>query len=92
MAEDDAIDVRDLPEMLRQEVPLQSLEDEGPLTMAEVEYRHACRILESLGGNKVHTAGALGISRATLYSILREKADGHDETFKETEVDASRQS
>jgi DNA-binding NtrC family response regulator len=79
MAEDEAIDVRDLPEALRQEAPLKSLEDETPLTMAEVEYRHACRVLEWMGGNKVHTARALGISRATLYSILREKANGHDD-------------
>jgi DNA-binding NtrC family response regulator len=86
MAEDDAIDVRDLPEALRQEAPLKSPEDETPLTMAEVEYRHACRVLEWMGGNKVQTARALGISRATLYSILREKASGQDEGASQVEA------
>jgi DNA-binding NtrC family response regulator len=76
MAEGDAIDVRDLPEALRQETPAKTADGDAPLTMAEVEYRHACRVLEWMGGNKVHTARALGISRATLYSILRERANG----------------
>lgn len=87
MAEDDAIDVHDLPEALRKEMPVKSLEDETPLTMAEVEYRHACRVLDWMGGNKVQTARALGISRATLYSILREKAHGRNEGVPETEAD-----
>jgi DNA-binding NtrC family response regulator len=79
MAEDDAIDVHDLPEALRQTVPMKSLDNEEPLTMAEVQHRHARRVLELMGGNKVQTARALGISRATLYSILREEANGADE-------------
>jgi len=79
IAEDEAIDVRDLPEALRQEMPLKNGDDEAPLTIAEVEYRHACRVLEWMGGNKVQTARALGVSRATLYSILREKAGAEDE-------------
>jgi DNA-binding NtrC family response regulator len=86
MAEGDAIDVRDLPEPLRQELPSKSPEDQTPLTIAEVEYHHACRVLEWMGGNKVQTARALGISRATLYSILREKVNGHDEGTSEAEA------
>ncbi len=84
MAEDDAIDVRDLPEAIRQELPSDSPEDQEPVTMAEAQYRHACRVLERMGGNKVQTARALGISRATLYSILREK--GSDEAPAEPET------
>ncbi len=79
MAEGDAIDVCDLHEALRQEMPSNGLEDDTPLTMAEVEYQHARRVLEWMGGNKVQAARALGISRATLYSILREKAEGKEE-------------
>ena len=90
MAEDDAIDVRDLPEALRQESPLKSLEDDTPLTMAEAEYRHACRVLEWLDGNKVQTARALGISRATLYSILRERSNSPDEGMPEIEAGSGR--
>jgi transcriptional regulator of acetoin/glycerol metabolism len=78
MAEDEAIDVHDLPETLHQAIPVKSLENEEPLTMAEMQQRHACRVLEGLGGNKVQTARALGISRATLYSILREEANGEE--------------
>ena len=74
MAEDEAIDVRDLPESIRQEMPLKGPDEQEPLTMAEAQHRHACRVLEWTGGNKVQAARALGISRATLYSILREKA------------------
>jgi DNA-binding NtrC family response regulator len=89
MAEDEAIDVRDLPEALRLETPLRSPEEDTPLTLAEAEYRHACRVLEWMSGNKVQTARALGISRATLYSILREKANGQDEGASEVEAGAT---
>jgi len=88
MAVDDAIDVHDLPGALRQDMAVKSLEDDTPLTMEEVEYRHACRVLEWMGGNKVQTARALGISRATLYSILREKADGEGAAQVETGTSA----
>jgi DNA-binding NtrC family response regulator len=90
MAEDDAIDVRDLPEALRRELPSQSAGDDTPLTLEEVEYRHACRVLEWMGGNKVQTARALGISRATLYNILREKANSQGEAVPEAESSGAR--
>lgn len=89
MAEDDAIDVRDLPESLRQDMSVDDTEDESPLTLAEVEHQHASRVLEWMGGNKVQTARALGISRATLYSILREKTNGQNEVAAETEAGAA---
>lgn len=77
MADGESIDVGDLPEPLRQETAAENSAEES-LTMAEVQYRHACRVLEMMGGNKVQTARALGISRATLYSLLREKSEETD--------------
>jgi DNA-binding NtrC family response regulator len=79
MAQGDTIDVRDLPEPLREQAPQAGANEESPLTIAEVEHHHACRVLEWMGGNKVRTARALGISRATLYSILGEdNRDRHE--------------
>jgi DNA-binding NtrC family response regulator len=72
MAQGDMIDVRDLPQPLREQTLKAGGEEENPTTMAEVEHQHACRVLEWMGGNKVRTARALGISRATLYRILGE--------------------
>ena len=73
MAQEDRIDVHDLPAQIREAVsePNEPNEPEV-LTLAEVERRHALRVLDALGGNKVRTAEALGISRATLYRILGE--------------------
>jgi DNA-binding NtrC family response regulator len=73
MAQEDRIDVRDLPTQLREAVwePI-GANDPEVLTLADVERRHALRVLEGLGGNKLRTAEALGISRATLYRILGE--------------------
>jgi len=73
MAQQDVIDVRDLPAQIREAVSEPSGANEPEvLTLAEVERRHALRVLEGHGGNKVRTAEALGISRATLYRILGE--------------------
>ncbi len=41
-------------------------------TLAELERRHARAVVHSLHGNKVRAAQVLGISRATLYRLLRE--------------------
>jgi DNA-binding NtrC family response regulator len=86
MADGESIDVRDLPEALRQEAPTENPNHEMPLTLSEVQYRHVCRVLEWMGGNKVQTARALGISRATLYSILREKSDSPGDESSEDEA------
>ena len=69
MASGALIDVRDLPEYLRKGEGAADA-DEGMLPLDELERRHARRVLDRLGGNKVRTAEVLGISRATLYKIL----------------------
>jgi DNA-binding NtrC family response regulator len=80
MAEEDAIDVHDLLGGMRQSAAAaESPESEEPLTMAEAQYRHARRVLDAMDGNKVQAARALGISRATLYSILGREANGSEE-------------
>jgi DNA-binding NtrC family response regulator len=73
--EGDVIDVRDLPERLRAQTGPAFEDDESMLPLAELDRRHARRVLERCGGNKVRTAEVLGISRATLYRLLGEPGD-----------------
>jgi DNA-binding NtrC family response regulator len=44
--------------------------DADPLHLSEVERRHVARVLGMHGGNKVHAAKALGISRRALYRLI----------------------
>ena len=75
MAETDAIDVRDLPDYLQAQDRAPELEfGDTPLSLEQMERRYVARILEQMGGNKVQTARLLGISRAKLYSVLRESS------------------
>ncbi|MGE5567825.1 MAG: sigma-54-dependent transcriptional regulator [Rhodospirillales bacterium] len=64
----DTVDLRDLPESVRNGAGA-----EGILTLAEVERRYVRRVLESVDGNKARAARLLGINRATVYRILKEK-------------------
>ena len=70
MTENETIDLRDLPEYLRDRQPGEAQDDTSPTTLEQVERNHALRILESVGGNKVRAAELLGISRTKLYRIL----------------------
>jgi len=72
MAEGETIDVRDLPENLRARLGQGTAEDDGSLTLAEIERRYILHVLESVGGNKAHAAKILGIHRATIYRLLGE--------------------
>lgn len=70
--EGEVIDVRDLPERLRAHWAQPTQPGEALLPLAELDRRHALRVLERVGGNKVRAAEILEISRATLYRLLGE--------------------
>jgi DNA-binding NtrC family response regulator len=70
MAEGDSIDVQDFPGYLSNPVSRALLQEEVTLPLEEINRRHARRVLEHVGGNKVHAANVLGISRVTLYRLL----------------------
>lgn len=62
------IDVSDLPEYLS--ATTASSQEEGLLTLEEVQKRHVLHVLEQVGNNKARAADVLNISRATLYNFL----------------------
>jgi len=70
MAQGDAIDVRDLPEMLG--VEQSNLGDRDPdlSSLEEVQRRHIQHVLKVVKDNKAQAAEILGIARPTLYRIL----------------------
>jgi DNA-binding NtrC family response regulator len=70
MAQGDAIDVRDLPEYLWSQPPQALLEEQGLISLDQMQHRHAKFVMEHVGGNKVQAAEILGISRATLYRLI----------------------
>jgi len=74
MTQDSIIDVRDLQESLRNpQSPAVGEDGEAIVTLADLERQHARSTLKRMHGNKVKTAEALGISRATLYRLLEEE-------------------
>ncbi len=70
MAQGTTIDVRDLPERLCNPVSPAIVEEEQLVPLDEIQRRHARRVVECVGGNKLQAAEILGISRATLYRLL----------------------
>jgi DNA-binding NtrC family response regulator len=70
MCQSPVIDIRDLPAAIRNPQTAVAEDGEPILTLADVDRRHARQTLKRLRGNKVKTAEALGISRATLYRLL----------------------
>lgn len=71
----DVIDVGDLPEGFRiLEAAAHSVSPEL-MTMDALQRLHAARVLEAFGGNKVKAAEVLGISRGSLYRLLRDSGD-----------------
>jgi transcriptional regulator with PAS, ATPase and Fis domain len=74
MTQSEIIDVTDLPAYLA-ETPEENTADDDLLSMEEMQRRHAMNVLRRLGGNKVRAADILGISRTTLYALLKERTD-----------------
>jgi DNA-binding NtrC family response regulator len=70
MVDGDVIDIADLPERFRQPTGAPGKTGTDPLTLEEVQQRHVLEVLQRFGGNKLRTAEALGIGRATLYEML----------------------
>jgi DNA-binding NtrC family response regulator len=80
MAQDSMIDVRDLRESIKNPPAPATAEDgENIVPLADLERQHARSTLKRMRGNKVKTAEALGISRATLYRLLEEVEDEDSE-------------
>ncbi|MGA2580784.1 MAG: sigma-54 dependent transcriptional regulator [Bryobacteraceae bacterium] len=75
MADAEFIDVRDLPDYLHEAVRGVATSEADLMPLADLEHRYTRHVLERVGGNKLQAAQILGISRATLYRILRD-ADG----------------
>jgi len=79
MAEHETIDVRDLPEEVRvQALPGGEVED-VLISLEEMERKHARRVLDAVGGSRTKAAAILGVSRATLYRLLRQGSRPPDE-------------
>jgi DNA-binding NtrC family response regulator len=71
----DVIDIRDLPDRLREQRFTPALHEGDPiLPLDEYTRRYVCRVVEHTG-NKSHAAEILGVSRATLYRIFQEKPE-----------------
>jgi DNA-binding NtrC family response regulator len=70
MSQGDAIDVPDLPEMLRIEQSNSGDWDPDLRSLEEVQRRHIQHVLKIVGDNKAEAAQILGIGRTTLYRYL----------------------
>jgi len=73
MTEAETIGVLDLPDYLISRPAEDSTGEEEDLPLAEVERRHAVRVLARTGGNKVKAAKILGINRATLARLVDDR-------------------
>ena len=70
MADENLIDIDDLPERLRGPLTEGLGGDETFLSLDELQRRHILRVLQGVGGNKARAAEVLGIGRATIYQLL----------------------
>jgi transcriptional regulator with PAS, ATPase and Fis domain len=70
MAEENVIDLSDLPKSLLANDTEPAPQDGKLLTFEELQRRHLQRVLEHVEGDKTRAAEILGISRSTLYNLL----------------------
>jgi DNA-binding NtrC family response regulator len=85
MTESDVIDVRDLPERVQNQAVAADADYEVLMSIDQVERRHAQRVLDHVGGNKVRAAEVLGISRTHLYQLLKESAEKQKEAVSKAD-------
>jgi DNA-binding NtrC family response regulator len=85
MAESDVIDVRDLPERVQNQAAAADADCEVLMSIDQLERRHAQRVLDHVGGNKVRAAEVLGISRTHLYQLLKESAEKQKEAVSKAD-------
>lgn len=81
MAEGDVIEVRDLPEHIRNESHSSNEESDPICSLEEIQRRHIQRVLSFVGNSKIEAANILGISRTTLYRLLLEDKDKNKEAL-----------
>ena len=74
MVESDTINVRDMPDYLQGREPTPESEFGEALCARRNGAALRCPRASTDGGNKVQTERVLGISRAKLYSVLRESS------------------
>jgi DNA-binding NtrC family response regulator len=84
MTESQKIDVRDLPDTLKEAQKEPAYSGDNLLSLSELNKIHIHNVLEKMGGNKARAAEILGINRATLYRFLKE-AGKPDDTSRESE-------
>jgi len=85
MAESDVVDVRDLPDRVQNQAAAANADYEVLMSIDQLERRHAQRVLDHVGGNKVRAAEILGISRTHLYQLLKDAAEKQKETVSKAD-------
>jgi DNA-binding NtrC family response regulator len=85
MTESDVIDVRDLPERVQNQTAAADADYEVLMSIDQLERRHAQRVLDHVGGNKVRAAEILGISRTHLYQLLKDNTEKQKEPVSKTD-------
>ncbi|HTA56716.1 MAG TPA: sigma-54 dependent transcriptional regulator [Candidatus Baltobacteraceae bacterium] len=70
MAQDNLIDLDDLPKTLLAPESEAGVHGQKLLTLEELQFVHLQRVLEHVKGDKTRAAEILGVSRSTLYNLL----------------------
>jgi len=70
MAEDNLIDLNDLPKLLLTSDSEASVQGHKLVTFEELQRVHLQRVMDHVEGDKTRAAEILGVSRSTLYNLL----------------------